>query len=169
MPTSTRRLFRATLLAGLLGLIAGCNADQAPREIPRPDRHPDRVTIDQGLWGDVWFWEGDFMPGTPTGTIRPVVREIAVFELTNMDDVTFGPDGSRIILQISTDEIARTTSDAEGFFQLALPPGEYSVFAVEGEGFYANLFDGQGNILPVTVEAGTVADVLVNIDYLSTW
>lgn len=169
MPTTIRSILCATLLAGLLALTAGCNADQAPREIPRPDRHPDRVTIDQGVWGDVWFWEGDFMPGTPSGTIRPVVREVAVYQLTNLDDVTYGPDGSRIILEISTEEIARTTSDAEGFFQLSLPPGAYSVFAVEGEGFYANLFDGSGNILPVTVEEGAVADVLVNIDYMSTW
>lgn len=167
-PTKLRMLGLPGLLV-LAALLAACNGAQSPLAYPHPDRNPDQVTIDQGLWGDVWFWEGDFMPGTATGTVSAVAREIAVFELTNQADVVYFPDGSRIIHRILTDEVARTASGADGFFQLALPPGEYSVFAVEGEGYYANLFDGQGNILPVTVTEGAVAEVLVNIDYLSTW
>ncbi|XOV92170.1 MAG: hypothetical protein ACFHWX_18415 [Bacteroidota bacterium] len=41
-----------------------------------PKRNGDMVTIEQGIWGDIWFWEGDFMPICPSGTISPVERTI---------------------------------------------------------------------------------------------
>lgn len=167
MPTKNPKTFALITVLALVAVTA-CSESDNPATPVRPDRNDDQVTIDQGVWGDVWFWQGDFMPGTPTGTVTPVSREIVIFEPTTLNDVAYDRDGSGLITQILTNEVARTTSDTDGFFQISLPPGDYSVFAVEGDGFYANGTDGEGVILPVTVRTGEVDDVLVNIDYLST-
>ncbi|MDZ7765838.1 MAG: hypothetical protein U5K00_15710 [Melioribacteraceae bacterium] len=39
------------------------------------------MTISEGVWGNVWFWEGDFMPGSPDGTITPVIRGFTFIKL----------------------------------------------------------------------------------------
>lgn len=168
MTTKTPKTF-AILAVLALAAVTACSESDNPASPLQPERNADQVSIDQGVWGDVWFWQGDFMPGTPTGTVTPVAREIVIHELTAQADVTMDRDDPRFIAEIGTREVARATSGADGFFQVALPPGRYSVFAVEGDGYYANLWDGEGNILPVTVVSEQVADVLVNIDYLSTW
>ena len=57
-------------------LLAGGCSEESTTGIPRP------VPIEQGLMGQVRFWEGNFHPtippGSSTGQIRPVRREIRV-------------------------------------------------------------------------------------------
>jgi hypothetical protein len=145
-----------------------CGPDWVP--VDYPDRNDARVTIEQGIWGDVWFWEGDFMPMCPSGTATAAAREMRVHELTSEDDVEHAPGTWwPFYSEVRTPLVASVWSDADGFFEVALPPGMYSLFAVEDTLFYANGFDGYGNIYPVTVRAGQVTEILFNIDYLSTW
>ena len=50
------------------------------------------------------------------------------------------------ITDVPTKLIAETTSDKNGFFQMKLQPGEYSIFVVYNGEIYADGFDGVGNI-----------------------
>jgi hypothetical protein len=156
-----------------LGLSSGCNESDRPggddcQPVRYPQRNQQKVTIDQGIWGDVWFWEGDFMPPCPTGTVTAVEREMRVHALTSLADVVWEP-ASSFISEIHTELVATVFSDDDGFFEVVLPAGTYSLFAVEDTLFYANGFDGQGNIFPVEVAEGQASGVLFPIDHLSTW
>jgi hypothetical protein len=152
------------LLASIFmaGCDEGCPGDNRPR------RNADEVTIAQGMWGDVWFFEGDFMPTCPQGHVRAVSREVVVFELAMPDDATPGA-APGFYSEIHTQELARTTSDRAGFFQVELPPGDYSVFVVENDEFYTCYFGNGMSLAPVSVTSGEVSDVRLDITYLSTW
>lgn len=152
------------LLASIF--MAGC--DKGCPGDGRPLRNADKVTIAQGLWGDVWFFEGDFMPICPQGHVRAVSREIVVFELTTQVDTT--PGSSQVFYsEIHKPEIARTTSDRTGFFQVELPPGVYSVFVVENAEYYMCFFGDDVSLASFSVNSGEVTDVLLDITYLSSW
>lgn len=127
------------------------------------------MTIDEGLWGDVWFWSGDFMPVCPSGTVRPAVREVVVFEAAMDDEVTAAAGAYGFYEEVRTPEVARMVSDRRGFFQIALPPGDYSIFVIEQALYYANRGDGSAYVSRVTVSAGEVTPVPFNIDYLASW
>jgi hypothetical protein len=161
----TRRCL--TVMCGAL-ILASCS-DLGLTPGP-PDDNSGKVTITQGIWGNVWFWEGDFMPGPPgdhSGKVTPVEREIWIYEATRYDSVVGANGGfySKILTQLK----AKTRSNAKGFYQLALPPGKYSVFVVENSLFYANGTDSNGHILPATVSADSVSKVQVDITYKATY
>ena len=140
-----------------------CKKEWPPKSIP--ERSDGKVTIEQGIWGDVWFWEGDFMPICGSGTITPVSREIRIHELTNLDDVIRAPEDPTFYAEINTALVVTTWSDRDGFFEVVLPPGKYSVFVVEDTLFYANRFDGVGNIFPVEVYDGQATGIQFDITY----
>jgi hypothetical protein len=166
----SRQLLRVCFLACLIALATSCEDDtmcgSGWRPVAVPERNDDQVTIEQGIWGDVWFLEGDFMPMCPSGTITPVVREIRVHSLTHRDDVVDGPNPyAPFYSEIHTDLIATIYSGTDGFFEVQLPPGQYSLFVVEDTLFYANRFDGTGHINPVEVLENEVTEILFEIDY----
>jgi hypothetical protein len=131
-----------------------------------PASNAGKVTISQGLWGDVWFFQGNFRPMCPTGTISGVAREMRIHELTGRDQVEgVYLDGVLFYTAIHAPLVATAHSDETGFFQVELPPGSYSLFAVEGSLFYANGFDGSGHIWPAVVKEGQVTQVRFDINY----
>ena len=160
---------RAILLVFVSALVLiGCESENNFLEY-RPPRNESSVTISQGLWGDVWFWQGDFMP-PETGTVRPCAREVVVFEIATLEDLTRAEGaGSRFFSEVRTEEIARTTSRVDGFFELALPPGEYSVFVVEGSMYYSVLGPWYNNLSRAVVYADSVAGYGLNIKYLASF
>ena len=168
------RTLLAIVVAGALAL-AGCTCNVfAPDQPPgcpgneRPPRNGDKVTITQGVWGDVWFWEGDFMPPCPMGTVTAVARELRIHELTGIDEVE--PAGySTFYTAVHTELVATGWSDTTGFFEVELEPGWYSLFAVEDTFYYASLFGGGGLVWPVEVAEGEVSEVLFDINYLMWW
>ncbi len=136
-----------------------------------PEDQHNNVTITQGIWGRVRFWEGDFMPsigGNSSGTITPVEREVCVFEATRFDSVVGAGDG-RFFKHIMTKFVARVQSNASGYYQVSLPPGKYSVFIVEGSLYYANGTDSAGHLVPGVVTAGAVTEVPVDINYKAAY
>ena len=148
-------------------LMLSCNKDLPESICYHKDYPPGgnhKVTINQGLWGDVWYWKGDFQP-EGFGTICQVKREIYIFALTTMDDVLkpkpYGPFYSKI----NTNLVTTIKSDTTGFFQVALEPGSYSLFVKEDTCFYSNLSDGHGAIFPVTIDSGKVVGVRIDITY----
>jgi hypothetical protein len=156
-----------TCLAGLQLLLCSCRPDDAATH--RPSRHPERVTIAQGVWGDVWYWSGNFMPVRPSGSVRAVPREVLVHALTVRDSVTISSRGSTFYSSVRTSLVGSTWSDGSGFFQLALEPGSYSVFVREDSLYYANDLDGRGNISAVIVPPGGVAEKHLDINYLARY
>jgi len=132
-----------------------------------PD-NSEKVTIDQGVWGNVWFWAGNHMPVDPTGTITPVVRDIYIYEEATLQDVTPGTSGT-FFASVNTNLITIVTSDSTGFYQAELQPGIYSVFVKENDKFYANGFGLNGIINPVTVEENSVTKLQIDITYAASF
>ncbi len=117
----------------LLATTIQCSSEYSPRDCPGPALPPgneDKVTITQGIWGDVWFYEGNFMPGScPSwGTIRAVRREVRLYEQTFPE---MAEQACYFWKNPTTRLVARTWSDSTGFYQMAVPPGAYSLFVVE--------------------------------------
>ena len=158
------------LVALSLALVGGCGGSSPKTETPKD--MPSPVTITQGVWGNVRFWKGDFMPSIPpgSGTITPVVREVLIFEPTKHKACTVAKDkGGGFFEQVPTKRVATTTSDATGFFQVSLPAGKYSLLVKERALYYANSEDGDGFLHPVTVASGSVTETPVDIDYEALW
>jgi hypothetical protein len=144
-----------TALIALLLVVLNCNSVG------------ENHTLTQGVHGKILLWEGDFMPTTPTGTKIPVQREVYVYELTN-DQQTTTVDLC-FFSEIRTKFITRITSDASGYYQVQLNPGKYSIFIKENSFFYANSWDGYGNIMPIEVFADSVSLLDIDITYKASF
>jgi hypothetical protein len=120
---------------------------------------------DQGVEGTVLFWEGNFMCCPIRGTQTPVQREVYVYELTNSRQATEIQHKSCFYSSVQTKFVAKTTSDSFGFYHLRLNPGKYSLFIMEGSLFYANAYDGYGNIQSIEVVAGLISRLDIDITY----
>lgn len=165
-----RTVAKLSLMALTLAALAGCGGGGAGvTDYPGMQLPPDtrsQVTISQGMWGNVWFWEGDFMPRPESepfhGTVTPVVREVLVYEPTNVSSCT---GGGGFFSAVSAKLVATAISNASGFFQVSLPPGTYSVFIKEGQLYYAYRFSGDGLVQPVSVSGGRTSKIQLDIKY----
>lgn len=115
-----------------------------------------RVTIEQGIWGDVSFWEGGVMPPCPSGTVTAVYREPRIHELTSLDQVVQGESHPAFYSAVNNELVAPTSSDESTFFEVELEVGTYSVFAIEDLLYSANGLDGHSNIWQIEVAGGEV-------------
>lgn len=144
-----------------------------------------KVTITQGVWGDIRFLSGDFMPlviDDPTGSECPTVedsgnanieyvsRRVLVYPLiynSNLGEV--GP----FYTPFAEAPLAETYSDQEGFFELALPAGKYSILieeSVDGVAYYyANRGGGQGEIYLVEILSDQATYIEFDITYQATF
>lgn len=125
--------------------------------------------IKQGVCGTVIWKEGNLMPSPdrPQPQGKGVTRYIVVYELTRMDQVESEGGFHR---NIKTKLIKKVSSDTQGNFCLDLPEGKYSIFVWEdSKGLYANSFDGQNNIFPVTVQKGKVEQITITVDYMAAY
>jgi hypothetical protein len=141
------------------------------------DRWPDlqalyahneaKITITQGIAGTLIMKEGNCMPiigENSTCKSYPVKRRISVYAYTTTGNVT----GTLPAYDaVNTTLIAEADADAEGFFQVSLAPGKYSVFIREKGKFYARSFDGTDGINPAEVENGNVKIANQAVDYAS--
>ena len=50
--------------------------------------------------------------------------------------------------------IAQVNADENGFFQINIPSGHYSIAVIENGKLYANSLDGQGGLNPFTFTSG---------------
>lgn len=125
----------------------------------------EKVSITQGVWGNVLYWQGNFQPFENDGKITPVIREIYFFKPTNIQILTSTPAYTPFYSSILTEFVAKTRSDSSGFYQITLPPGNYSVFVKENDKYYANRGDGYGQMNPVIVTQGSVTKLQIDIQY----
>lgn len=127
------------------------------------------ISINEGIAGRVLWREGNFMPtidGGDQGKSIGISREILIFELTNINQVT---QRDEFFTDIKSRLIKSVTSNPDGIFEVAIEPGTYSVFTKEEGGLFANIYDGENNIFPVTVDSGKVTGVTIVIDYKAAY
>lgn len=124
--------------------------------------------VSQGLKGQVLWFEGNLMPGpgVPLNNGKPIIREVFIYELTNMQQLTM--EGN-MCTNVKTKLVATTKSDSKGEFEIALAPGEYSVFIKEESGLFANTFDGNRNIGKVQILSGEYTTVKLKVDYKAAY
>lgn len=136
-----------------------------------PPNNEKMVTITQGAWGNVRFWEGDFMPGWDPetgGTITPVIRDIYIHEATT-NEMVEQEYYSSFYTSINSNLIAVVQSDKDGFFQIELEPGKYSFFIKEDSLFYGNKSDSDGHIEAEEVFTDSTTQVRLDITYKATY
>lgn len=122
----------------------------------------------QGITGTVRWFEGNLMPGpgrpAPQGSL--VKRTIVICGVTNMSEL----NGDAPLFENTGDKvITEVTSGDNGEFTVKLPPGKYSVFTKEKEGFFANGFDAENNVGVVTVEENKMTDLQIDINYKASY
>jgi len=156
------------LLLLFIFLWFSCKDSPTENEFNYPPDNEYKVSISQGVWGNVWFWEGDFMPGSPSGKITPVVREIFIFEATDNSMVELSTGGT-FFSSVNSNLITTIQSDNDGFFQISLEPGKYSFFVKEDTLFYANRWDGEGHILSAIVTENNVTKNQIDITYKAVY
>ena len=119
-----------------------------------------------GIEGYVFRISGNQMP-SPDAKLSPPKGTKAVLyihELTSLSQVTKVGE-TAFYSSVRTKLVQTVSSDESGYFFVALPPGEYSIFTKKDALFYANNFDGNNHIAPVKVVSHKVTQVNVNIDY----
>ncbi len=137
-------------------------------------RNLEKVTVDQGVTGTIIIQEGNCMPHVseepepnPDCIIYTAKRTVYIYEYTTADQVVIDPelDLPYFFSHVETELVETVSSDADGFFEVALPPGTYSLFILEKDALYANLWDSQGGIQPVTVVPDEMASVVLKISH----
>lgn len=127
-----------------------------------------KVTITSGVWGTVSNMEGDFMPMVPPcnscGHHCPVQRTVKIYEYTLFSEGVTSEPFSGFYDSLKTSLIAQVDTDADGFFQINIPPGHYSMMVVENGKLYANLMDEDGGINPFTLSTR-----IVNLNIVMTY
>ena len=114
------------------------------------------------------FWDGNLMPGNPTGTITPVRRTICFFMKTG--DVVYSGSGMSFYSFVLSPFAGSTESSSSGYYSIGLPSGDYSMFVIESPGYYyASGMDGYGNIMPVHVESNQTTVKQFNITYSASF
>ena len=123
-------------------------------------------SIKQGVSGRVLWMEGNFMP-SPDRPNRsqgtPAKRTVYIYQLTKLSEVS---GESPLFAAVRSTLVAKVKTDKQGYFSCQLSPGKYSIFTREEEDkFFANLFDGDGNIAPFAVKADEVTKYDVSVNY----
>lgn len=122
----------------------------------------------QGITGTITWLEGNQMPmmtedGKPDSKQGPtaIQRMVRIYPLIKFSDLKM-EDG--LFTAVAEKPISEVETSESGKYSVQLSPGRYSVFIVEENGLFANIFDGEGNVNPVTVKENewTLLDVVVN-------
>jgi hypothetical protein len=130
------------------------------QQLEIPDVRDERVnvTIDEGVFGLALYWQGDFRGICAQGSITKVPTRLHFYEPTQQNQTTIlSLEG--FYSEIRTERIGSTNSNQDGFFEIELEPGTYSVFAEDtDEGiFYSFGMDDTGFINTVVVHPDSVS------------
>ncbi len=127
----------------------------------------------QGITGRVLWLEGNLMPSVGDTTMtdrlagKPVQRTLYIHEATTPDETVKVQNSGIFYSEIQTRLVKKVKTDGSGTFRAELPPGKYSIFVQEKDGFFANIFDGEGHINPVTVEEDKFTEIEIKVNYMA--
>ena len=62
-------------------------------------------------------------------------------------------------------KIKNGRSNKNGIFKANLSVGKYSIFILEKDGYFANTFDGDNYISPVTIHANKFTEIQILVNY----
>ncbi|WKN42466.1 N-acetylmuramoyl-L-alanine amidase [Tunicatimonas pelagia] len=137
------------------------------------DSLPKKSVIQQGVAGQVRWYEGNLMPtitedtaAAPDRQGEPVQRTLYIHKLTHRDQTV---QKGRFFQAVQTELVAKITTDSLGKFELSLPVGQYSLLVEETEGLFANQFNSEGHIAPFSVESNRVTQLNIRVDYRATY
>ena len=153
------------LIFALLSLFFACDKENYDwtNKIDELYKHNEKkVSITEGVWGTLIQREGDWMPGA--GGERkesPAQRDIAIYEYTTVKEINGYPTSCEVYTKL----IATTTCDKEGFYEVELKPGKYSVFLKEKGKLYAGGGDGDGGLNPVEIKSSKVSEMNLVLSY----
>ena len=123
----------------------------------------------QGISGELRWVEGNLMPAVGDTSYvkraegKPVQREIHIYKAVKIDDALV--EEGTFFKSVNSELVKKIRTNDEGKFRIALPSGYYSIFVLEQGRLYANSFDGNNFINPVTVEPGKFTDIKISINY----
>lgn len=130
-----------------------------------------KVSITTGVWGTLSIMEGNCMPiidpASTTCRHCPVKRTIRIYAYTTRNQAIASGYGG-FYDSFSTQLIKEKETDGEGFFQAALPAGQYTLAVVENGKLYANSADQQGGLNPFTIES-SAKELNVAMTYKATF
>ncbi len=117
-----------------------------------------KVTIINGIWGTVSSYEGNCMPVIgPNSTCKhcPAQRTVKIYAYTTAANAVASSGLNGFYDSFNTTLIKQTDTDSDGFFQMDLPTGNYTMVIVENGKLFGNRStDGQGGINPFTYTNG---------------
>jgi hypothetical protein len=156
-------------LTGACGLLTPCLHPDRPRA-------PQQTGLDEGIWGQVTFWEGDFMAGEgcKTGSIRGAEREIIIYPEIDFDAFieltrSLGEELG-FVDQVALEEaflvspVDSVRSESDGFFEVRVTPGVYGLLVREAGKLYA-----QPGWLDVAVSDEEAIRVELEIKYAASF
>lgn len=124
-----------------------------------------KVSITQGIYGTVLERYGDWMPGLDSDHgERPISIGIYVYEYTKVSDFESLYYGYYPTDKMPKPLVAKTFSKSNGFYEISLAPGTYSIFLLEDGKMKADGLDGYGGVNPVTIDSGEIIkrDITLN-------
>jgi hypothetical protein len=149
----------------LITLLSFGTAVAKPRPSPARPQHSAR----QGICGTVTELRGNQMPSPdqpkPITGGRPVVRQVLIFKVLTMKQVT--SDDAGFITEINGAKPVKTlkTNKQGKYCVYGLPVGTYSVLVREPQGLYYNISDIDNRMNPVTVKKGKITTATVEISH----
>jgi len=125
-------------------------------------------SVTTGVSGKVIWLEGNQMPGPgqPESTGEPVERTILICSPIKVDEAQ---GAAPLFTSIPKRIIKSVESNTAGEFSTELAPGTYSIIVKEGDGYFANSFDGNNVLNPVKVSNSEVSEILIRIDYKAAY
>ena len=144
----TKLVFQA-LLCSVMMLFVACEERNSP-------------TIKQGIYGYVIEESGGLSSGYEK---KPVSSQIYVYETIMFKELisACGTVYGVMVDDMPKSYIITASSNDNGFYQLELPSGEYSIFILDGESLNISHTGPNAELNPVTIEQGiSERDLILN-------
>lgn len=126
--------------------------------------------VKQGVYGKVTWLQGNLMPSPdePRSTEGKLIeRQLNIYEVVTFNEVQ---GQAPLFASINAKLIKTVKSNSQGFYECELPSGTYSIFTVESDGkFFANNFDGKGQINPIEIKQGSSIALNIQINYKAVY
>lgn len=126
--------------------------------------------IKTGIYGSITWLQGNMMPSPDEPNAangNPIARTINIYEVVTFDDVQ---GEAPLFMAIKRKLVKTVKANSKGFYECELPAGVYSVFTVEPDGsFFANSFDGNGQINAVKIEQNRLSKLDIQINYKAAY
>ena len=142
-----------------------------------PARTAQTPAVQQGISGFVYQESGNRMPmksvepggkSTEAGLPKGLSTTVYIYEATSLNQVS-RVGVSPFYTAIRSRQVATAHSDSTGAFTIGLAPGAYSLFVKTGDRFYANSFDSNNRIAPVTVEKDRLTRTKIIVNSSATY